>query len=249
MKILVAVKRALDYNLKPRIASDGKSVDLANMKMSMNPFDEIAVEEAVSLKEKNIATEITAVTIGEAKAQDILRSALARGADKAILVESDINPEPLVVAKTIKAIVERDGYDMVILGKQAIDNDCNQTGQMLSALLSWPQACFVSKLDVDGDIVTVDREVDGGIETVELHKPCVITTDLRLNEPRYLSPINIIKAKSKPLEKANLSDFGIDNTPRLELLNVEEPEARKAGIIVNNVAELVDKLQNDAKVL
>ena len=243
MKILVPVKRVLDYNLKPRVKADGSGVDLANVKLSMNPFDEIAVEEAVRLKEKGVATEVVAVSIGEAKAQETLRTALAMGADRAILVVHDGVAEPLAVAKMLKAISAEEQPGLVILGKQAIDDDSNQTGQMLAALLGWPQGTFASKVEVAGDTVNVTREVDGGLETVALKLPAIVTTDLRLNEPRYASLPNIMKAKSKPLASKTPADYGVDMTPRLTTLKVSEPPARKAGIKVKTVDELVAKLK------
>jgi len=243
MKILVPVKRVLDYNLKPRVKADGSGVDLANVKLSMNPFDEIAVEEAVRLKEKGVATEIIAVSIGEAKAQETLRTALAMGADRAILVVHDGVAEPLAVAKILKAIATEEQPGLVLLGKQAIDDDSNQTGQMLAALLGWPQGTFASKVDVAGDKVAVTREIDGGLETVSLKLPAIVTTDLRLNEPRYASLPNIMKAKSKPLAQKTPADYGVDMAPRLTTLKVSEPPARKAGIKVKSVDELVAKLK------
>ncbi|MBU0556626.1 MAG: electron transfer flavoprotein subunit beta/FixA family protein [Alphaproteobacteria bacterium] len=243
MKILVPVKRVLDYNLKPRVKADGSGVDLANVKLSMNPFDEIAVEEAIRLKEKGVATEIVAVSIGEAKSQETLRTALAMGADRAILVTHDGVAEPLAVAKLLKAIVDEEQPGLVILGKQAIDDDSNQTGQMLAALLGWAQGTFASKVEVEGETVNVTREVDGGLETVALKLPAIVTTDLRLNEPRYASLPNIMKAKSKPLAQKTPADYGVDMTPRIETLNVSEPPKRQAGIKVGSVDELVDKLK------
>ncbi|HEY1125480.1 MAG TPA: electron transfer flavoprotein subunit beta/FixA family protein [Sphingobium sp.] len=243
MKILVPVKRVLDYNLKPRVKADGSGVDLANVKLSMNPFDEIAVEEAVRLKEKGVGTEVIAVSIGEAKAQETLRTALAMGADRAILVQHDGVAEPLAVAKILKAIADEEQPRMVILGKQAIDDDYNQTGQMLAALLGWPQGTFASKVDVAGDKVAVTREIDGGLETVSLKLPAVVTTDLRLNEPRYASLPNIMKAKSKPLAQKTPADYSVDMTPRLTTLKVAEPPKRQAGIKVKSVDELVAKLK------
>lgn len=243
MKILVPVKRVLDYNLKPRVKADGSGVDLANVKLSMNPFDEIAVEEAVRLKEKGVATEVIAISIGEAKAQETLRTALAMGADRAILVVHEGVAEPLAVAKILKAIAAEEQPGMVILGKQAIDDDSNQTGQMLAALLGWPQGTFASKVEVAGDKVAVTREIDGGLETVSLKLPAIVTTDLRLNEPRYASLPNIMKAKSKPLAQKTPTDYGVDMTPRLMTLKVSEPAARKAGIKVKSVDELVAKLK------
>jgi electron transfer flavoprotein beta subunit len=246
MKVLVAVKRVIDYNVKPRVKMDGSGVDLANVKMSMNPFDEIAVEEAIRLMEKGVATEIVAVSIGPAKAQETLRTALAMGADRAILVQTpdDIGSEvePLAVAKILAKIAEEEQPGLVILGKQAIDDDNNATGQMLAALLGWPQGTFASKVDVS-DSVTVTREVDGGLETVKLKLPAVITTDLRLNEPRYASLPNIMKAKSKPFATKSPGDYGVDFARRLETLKVVEPAKRQAGIKVGSVDELVDRLK------
>jgi len=243
MKVLVPVKRVIDYNVKPRVKMDGTGVDLANVKMSMNPFDEIAVEEAIRLKEKGVATEIVAVSIGEQKAQETLRTALAMGADRAILVVSETEVEPLGVAKILKAIVDEEQPGLVILGKQAIDDDSNQTGQMLAALLNRPQGTFASKVEVDGDSVKVTREVDGGLETVNLKLPAIVTTDLRLNEPRYASLPNIMKAKSKPLAQKTPADYGVDVSPRLKTLKVAEPPKRTAGIKVADVDELVAKLK------
>jgi len=243
MKILVPVKRVIDYNVKPRVKSDGTGVDLANVKMSMNPFDEIAVEEAIRLKEKGVATEIVAVSVGPAKAQETLRTALAMGADRAILVQTDDEVEPLAVAKILKAIAEEEAPGLVILGKQAIDDDSNQTGQMLAALMGRPQGTFASEVTVDGDAVTVKREVDGGLETVKLALPAIVTTDLRLNEPRYASLPNIMKAKSKPLATKTPADYGVDTSPRLKTLKVAEPPVRSAGIKVPDVDTLVAKLK------
>ena len=243
MKVLVPVKRVIDYNVKPRVKMDGTGVDLANVKMSMNPFDEIAVEEAIRLKEKGVATEIVAVSIGEQKAQETLRTALAMGADRAILVVSDAEVEPLGVAKLLKAIVDEEQPGLVILGKQAIDDDSNQTGQMLAALLGRPQGTFASAVAVEGDSVKVTREVDGGLETVNLKLPAIVTTDLRLNEPRYASLPNIMKAKSKPLAQKTPADYGVDVSPRLKTLKVSEPPKRVAGIKVADVDELVAKLK------
>jgi len=243
MKVLVPVKRVLDYNVKPRVKADGTGIDLANVKMSMNPFDEIAVEEAIRLKEKGVVTEIVVVSIGEPKAQDTLRTALAMGADRAILVTSDTKVEPLGVAKLLKAIADEEQPGMVILGKQAIDDDNNQTGQMLAALTGWGQGTFASKVEVEGDFVTVTREVDGGAETEKLKLPAIVTTDLRLNEPRYASLPNIMKAKSKPLATKTAADFGVDVSPRLTTLKVVEPAKRSAGIKVADVDELVGKLK------
>ena len=243
MKLLVAVKRVIDYNVKPRVKMDGSGVDLANVKMSMNPFDEIAVEEAVRLKEKGAATEVVAVSIGPAKAQETLRTALAMGADRAILIQTDDSVEPLAVAKILKGVVEEEQPGLVILGKQAIDDDSNQTGQMLAALLGWPQGTFASKVEVAGSDVSVTREIDGGLETVKLATPAIVTTDLRLNEPRYASLPNIMKAKSKPLANKTPADYGVDTAPRLETLKVTEPAKRTAGVKVASVDELVAKLK------
>ena len=244
MKLLVAVKRVIDFNVKPRVKMDGSGVDLANVKMSMNPFDEIAVEEAIRLKEKGAASEIVAVSIGPAKAQETLRTALAMGADRAILVQTEEEVEPLAVAKILKGVAEEEQPGMIILGKQAIDDDSNQTGQMLAALLGWPQGTFASKVEVAGSDVNVTREVDGGLETVKLATPAVVTTDLRLNEPRYASLPNIMKAKSKPLAVKSPGDFGVDVAPRLETLKVVEPAKRQAGVKVGSVDELVAKLKS-----
>ena len=243
MKLLVAVKRVIDFNVKPRVKADGSGVDLANVKMSMNPFDEIAVEEAIRLKEKGVATEIVAVSIGPAKAQETLRTALAMGADRAILIQTDDEIEPLAVAKLLAKVAEEEEPGMVILGKQAIDDDSNQTGQMLAALLGWAQGTFASKVEVSGDHVEVTREVDGGLETVKLKLPAVVTTDLRLNEPRYASLPNIMKAKSKPLVQKTPADYGVDTAPRLTVLKVEEPAKRQAGVKVGSVDELIGKLK------
>ncbi|HEX4738283.1 MAG TPA: electron transfer flavoprotein subunit beta/FixA family protein [Allosphingosinicella sp.] len=243
MKLLVPVKRVIDYNVKPRVKADGTGVDLANVKMSMNPFDEIAVEEAIRLKEKGVATEIVAVSIGPAKAQETLRTALAMGADRAILVQTDDAVEPLAVAKILAAIAKEEQPGMVILGKQAIDDDSNQTGQMLAALLGWGQGTFASKVEVAGDDVNVTREVDGGLETVKLKLPAIVTTDLRLNEPRYASLPNIMKAKSKPLAQKTPADYGVDTAPRLQIVSVREPSKREAGIKVQSVDELIDRLR------
>jgi electron transfer flavoprotein beta subunit len=243
MKALVPVKRVIDYNVKPRVKMDGTGVDLANVKMSMNPFDEIAVEEAIRLKEKGVVTEIVVVSIGEQKAQETLRTGLAMGADRAILVVSETEVEPLGVAKILKAIVDEEQPGLVILGKQAIDDDSNQTGQMLAALLGRPQGTFASKVEVEGDSVKVTREVDGGLETVSLKLPAIVTTDLRLNEPRYASLPNIMKAKSKPLAQKTPADYGVDVSPRLKTLKVSEPPKRSAGIKVADVDELVAKLK------
>ncbi len=244
MKILVPVKRVIDYNVKPRVKADGTGVDLSNVKMSMNPFDEIAVEEAIRLKEAGKAEEIIAVSVGPAKAQETLRTALAMGADRAILVESDTEVEPLAVAKILKGIVEAENPGLVILGKQAIDDDSNQTGQMLAALLGRPQGTFASKVEIEGDSVSVTREVDGGLETVKLSLPAIVTTDLRLNEPRYASLPNIMKAKKKPLDTKSAADYGIDTAPRLKTLKVTEPAVRSAGIKVPDVDTLVAKLKD-----
>ncbi|MFC0684385.1 electron transfer flavoprotein subunit beta/FixA family protein [Novosphingobium clariflavum] len=243
MKILVPVKRVIDYNVKPRVKADGTGVDLANVKMSMNPFDEIAVEEAIRIKEAGKAEEIVAVSVGPAKAQDTLRTALAMGADRAILIETDAEIEPLAVAKILKAIVAEENPGLVILGKQAIDDDSNQTGQMLAALLGRPQGTFASKVEIDGDHVAVTREVDGGLETVKLALPAIVTTDLRLNEPRYASLPNIMKAKKKPLDVKTSADYGVDVAPRLKTLKVSEPPVRSAGVKVADVDALVAKLK------
>lgn len=243
MKILVPVKRVIDYNVKPRVKADGSGVDLSNVKMSMNPFDEIAVEEAIRLKEKGVATEVVAVSIGPAKAQETLRTALAMGADRAILVQTDDEVEPLAVAKILKAIASEEQPGLVVMGKQAIDDDSNQTGQMLAALLGWGQGTFASKVEVAGKRVNVTREVDGGLETVSLAIPAIVTTDLRLNEPRYASLPNIMKARSKPLATKAPADYGVDTAPRLKTLKVNEPPVRKAGIKVGSVDELVAKIK------
>lgn len=244
MKVLVPVKRVLDYNVKPRVKADGSGVDLANVKMSMNPFDEIAVEEAIRLKEKGTVTEIVAVSIGEAKAQETLRTALAMGADRAILVTAEDKVEPLGVAKILAKIVEEEQPSLVILGKQAIDDDNNQTGQMLAGLLGWGQATFASKIELTADAARVTREVDGGLETDSYKLPAIVTTDLRLNEPRYASLPNIMKAKSKPLAQRTAADYGVDVTPRIKTLKVTEPAKRQAGIKVADVDELVNKLKS-----
>ena len=249
MKILVPVKRVVDYNVKVRVKSDGSGVDIANVKMSMNPFDEIAVEEAVRLKEKGVVTEVIAVSCGVTQCQETLRTAMAIGADRAILVETTEELQPLAVAKLLKALVDKEQPSLVILGKQAIDDDANQTGQMLAALADLPQATFASKVEVDGDKVKVTREVDGGLETLALTLPAVITTDLRLNEPRYVTLPNIMKAKKKPLDTVTPADLGVDVAPRLKTLKVSEPPKRGAGIKVPDVATLVDKLRNEAKVI
>ncbi|MGO3343860.1 MAG: electron transfer flavoprotein subunit beta/FixA family protein [Marinomonas sp.] len=253
MKILVPVKRVIDYNVKARVKSDGTGVDLANVKMSINPFDEIAVEEAIRLKEKGVATEVVVVSIGVKQAQDTLRTALAMGADRAILivatddVQQDI--EPLAVAKLLKKVIEDETPDLVIAGKQAIDNDMNATGQMLSALLGWSQATFASTLEVENDIARVTREIDGGLQTIEVTLPSIITVDLRMNEPRFASLPNIMKAKRKPLETKTAEELSIDVTPRLTIVSTIEPEARKAGVILNSVDELLEKLKNEAEVI
>jgi electron transfer flavoprotein beta subunit len=249
LKIIVPVKRVVDFNVKVRVRADGTGVDTANVKMSMNPFDEIAVEEAVRLKEKGTATEIVAVSCGIAACQETLRTALALGADRAILVQTDVELEPLAVAKLLRAIVDRESPQLVILGKQAIDDDANQTGQMLAALLDWPQATFASKVDVVEGKASVKREVDGGLETVDVTLPAVVTTDLRLNEPRYATLPNIMKAKKKPLETLTPDALGVDVAPRLKTLRVIEPAKRKGGGRVADVKELVAKLRNEAKVL
>jgi electron transfer flavoprotein beta subunit len=243
MKILVPVKRVIDYNVKPRVKADGTGVDLANVKMSMNPFDEIAVEEAIRLKEKGAATEIVAVSVGPAKAQETLRTALAMGADRAILVETEEEVEPLAVAKILKAIADEEAPGLVILGKQSISDDSNQTGQMLAALMGRPQGTFANTVAVDGDAVVVKREVDGGLQTVKLALPAIVTTDLRLNEPRYASLPNIMKAKQKPLANKTAADYGVDLAPRLKTLKVAEPPVRQAGEKVADVAALVEKVK------
>jgi electron transfer flavoprotein beta subunit len=244
MKVLVPVKRVLDYNVKPRVKADGSGIDLANLKMSLNPFDEIAIEEAVRLKEKGTATEVVVVTIGVAKAEtDVLLTARAMGADRAILIQSDEEVEPLGVAKLLAKVVEEEAPGLVILGKQAIDDDSNQTGQMLAALLNWPQGTFASKVEAEGERVKVTREVDGGLETVDLKLPAIVTTDLRLNEPRYATLPNIMKAKSKPVAKKTVADYGIDVAPRIKTLKVAEPGKRQAGVKVGSVDELVERLK------
>jgi electron transfer flavoprotein beta subunit len=249
MKILVPVKRVVDYNVKIRVKADGSGVELANVKMSMNPFDEISVEEALRQKEAGKANEIVIVSIGPAKAEETIRTALAMGADRGILIETDDAVEPLAVAKLLKGVVEAEAPGLVILGKQAIDDDSNQTGQMLAALLGWGQATFASKLEIGDAAANVTREVDGGLQTVEVKLPAIVTTDLRLNEPRYASLPNIMKAKKKPLDKKAPADFGVDLTPRLKVIKTEEPGGRKAGIKVKSVAELVEKLKTEAGVL
>ena len=249
MKILVPVKRVVDYNVKIRVKPDGSGVELANVKMSMNPFDEIAVEEALRLKEAGKATEIICVSIGPAQASETIRTGLAMGADRGILVKSEAALEPLAVAKILKAVAEAEQPGLIILGKQAIDDDCNQTGQMLAALLGWPQGTFASKVAIEGEQIAVTREVDGGLQTVRLKMPAVITTDLRLNEPRYASLPNIMKAKKKPIDEKTPADYGVETKPRLEVLKTVEPARRKAGIKVTSVADLVGKLKNEAGVL
>ncbi len=249
MKVLVTVKRVVDYNVKVRVKSDGSGVDIANVKMSMNPFDEIAVEEATRLKEKGVATEVIAVSCGVTQCQETLRTAMAIGADRAILVDTAEELQPLAVAKLLKALVDKEQPQLVILGKQAIDDDCNQTGQMLAALLGWPQATFASKVDVADGKATVSREVDGGLETLSLTLPAIVTTDLRLNEPRYVTLPNIMKAKKKQLDTFKPEDLGVDVKPRIKTLKVSEPPKRGAGIKVPDVATLVDKLKNEAKVI
>ncbi|GAA5074029.1 electron transfer flavoprotein subunit beta/FixA family protein [Roseibacterium beibuensis] len=253
MKVLVPVKRVIDYNVKVRVKADGSGVDLANVKMSMNPFDEIAVEEAIRLKEAGKADEVVAVSIGVKQAQETLRTALAMGADRAILVVAadDVHQdiEPLAVAKILKAVVDEEQPGLVLAGKQAIDNDMNATGQMLSALLGWSQATFASGIEIDGDTAKVTREVDGGLQTIAVKMPAIVTVDLRLNEPRYASLPNIMKAKKKPLDEKTAADYGVDTAPRLEVLKTSEPEERKAGIIVGSVDELVEKLKTEAGVI
>jgi electron transfer flavoprotein beta subunit len=249
MKVLVPVKRVVDYNVKVRVKSDGSGVDIANVKMSMNPFDEIAVEEAMRLKEGGKATEVVAVSCGVTQCQETLRTAMAIGADRGILLETDAELQPLAVAKLLKAIADKEQPQLIILGKQAIDDDCNQTGQMLAALLGWPQATFASKMVIEGDKAIVTREVDGGLETVSLSLPAIVTTDLRLNEPRYVTLPNIMKAKKKQLDNFKPEDLGVDVKPRIKTLKVSEPPKRGAGVKVADVAALVDKLKNEAKVL
>ncbi len=249
MKVLVPVKRVVDFNVKIRVKTDQSGVELANVKMSMNPFCEIAVEEAVRLRESGAVTEVIAVSVGPLQSQETLRTALAMGADRAILVQTDVSAEPLAVAKILRALVQKEAPELVILGKQSIDGDNNQTGQMLAALLGWGQATFASEMAKDGDKMTVTREIDGGLETLSLKLPCVVTADLRLNEPRYASLPNIMKAKQKPLATTTPADLGVDVTPRVVTLKVAEPAKRKAGIKVKDVAELVDKLKNEAKVI
>lgn len=249
MKILVPVKRVVDYNVQIRVKPDGSGVELTNVKMSMNPFDEISVEEAIRLKEAGTAEEIVAVSIGPQQSQETLRTALAMGADRAILIKTDDEVEPLAVAKILKAVVEEENPDLVILGKQAIDDDSNQTGQMLAALLGWSQATFASKLEINGTEAAVTREIDGGLQTISVKMPSIITTDLRLNEPRYASLPNIMKAKKKPLDEKAPADYGVDITPRLTVIETVEPAKREAGVIVGSVTELVDKLKNEASVI
>ncbi len=249
MKVLVAVKRVVDFNVKVRVKADGTGVDTANVKFSMNPFDEIAVEEALRLKEGGKATEVVAVSLGVAQCQETIRTALAMGADRGIHVQTDEELQPLAVAKLLKAVIDKEAPQLVILGKQAIDDDSNQTGQMLAALLGWSQGTFASKLVINGDRADVTREIDGGLETVNLALPAVVTTDLRLNEPRYASLPNIMKARKKPIDTTTPADLGVDVKPRLILVKVEEPAKRKSGVKVKTVAELVDKLKNEAKVI
>ncbi|MEI7710445.1 MAG: electron transfer flavoprotein subunit beta/FixA family protein [Rhodospirillales bacterium] len=249
MKILVPVKRVVDYNVKVRVKTDGSGIETAGVKMSMNPFDEIAVEEAVRLKEKGVATEIVAISMGVAQCAETIRTALAMGADRGILVETDAELQPLAVAKLLKAIADAEQPGMIVLGKQAIDDDMSATGQMLAALLGWSQGTFASKLTVEGETLTVTREVDGGLETVALKLPSIVTTDLRLNEPRYASLPNIMKARKKPIDNKKPADYGVDPTPRLTTIRVDEPPSRKAGVKVGSVAELVSKLRNEAKVI
>jgi electron transfer flavoprotein beta subunit len=249
MKVLVPVKRVVDYNVKIRVKPDGSGVELANVKMSMNPFDEIAVEEPLRLREAGTATEVIAVSIGPAKSEETIRTALAMGADRGVLIETDELVEPLAVAKILKSVAESEGADLVIAGKQAIDDDAGQTGQMLAALLGWSQATYASEIKINGDTAEVSREVDGGMQVVSLKMPMVVTTDLRLNEPRYASLPNIMKAKKKPVDKKTVADTGVDIAPRLEVVTTEEPEARKAGVVLSSVSELVDKLKNEAGVI
>lgn len=249
MKVLVPVKRVVDYNVKIRVKADGTGVELANVKMSMNPFDEIAIEEALRLREAGTVEEVIAVSIGPAQASETIRTALAMGADRGILVKTDGPVEPLAVAKILKGVVDAEAPGLVILGKQAIDDDANQTGQMLAALLGWPQGTFASKIEIGDGSMTVIREVDGGLQTIKLNMPAIVTTDLRLNEPRYASLPNIMKAKKKPIDDKTPDDYGVDITPRLEIVKTTEPPGRKAGVKVENVAELVDKLKNEAGVI
>ena len=249
MKVLVPVKRVIDYNVKIRVKADQTGVETANVKMSMNPFDEIAVEEAVRLQEAGTATEVIAVSIGPQQCQETIRTALAMGADRGILIQTDDEVQPLAVAKLLKAVVDKESPDLVILGKQAIDDDSNQTGQMLAALLGWSQATFASNIELNGDSANITREVDGGLETVKVSMPCIVTTDLRLNEPRYASLPNIMKAKKKPIDQMAPADLSVDIAPRLTTLKVVEPTKREAGVMVEDVAQLVNKLQNEAKVI
>jgi len=249
MKVLVPVKRVIDYNVKIRVKADQTGVETANVKMSMNPFDEIAVEEAVRLQEAGTATEVIAVSIGPQQCQETIRTALAMGADRGILIQTDDEVQPLAVAKLLKAVVDKESPDLVILGKQAIDDDSNQTGQMLAALLGWSQATFASNIELNGDSANITREVDGGLETVKVSMPCIVTTDLRLNEPRYASLPNIMKAKKKPIDQMAPADLSVDVAPRLTTLKVVEPPKREAGVMVEDVAQLVDKLKNEAKVI
>jgi electron transfer flavoprotein beta subunit len=249
MKVLVPVKRVIDYNVKIRVKSDQTGVETANVKMSMNPFDEIAVEEAIRLHEAGNASEVVAVSIGPQQCQETIRTALAMGADRGILVQTDDEVQPLAVAKLLKAIVDKEAPELVILGKQAIDDDSNQTGQMLAALLGWSQATFASKIELNGGEANVTREIDGGLETLKVKMPCIVTTDLRLNEPRYASLPNIMKAKKKPIDQMTPADLGVDIAPRLTTLKVVEPPKRDAGVRVEDIAQLVDKLKNEAKVI
>jgi electron transfer flavoprotein beta subunit len=249
MKILVPVKRVVDFNVKVRVKADQTGVELANVKMSMNPFDEIAVEEALKLKEAGKATEVIVVSAGTPASQETLRTAMAMGADRAILIETDAELQPLAIAKLLRAVAVKEGAGLVILGKQAIDDDANQTGQMLAALLDWPQATFASKVEIGEGVAKVTREIDGGLETIEVTLPAIVTTDLRLNTPRYATLPNIMKAKKKPLDVVKPADLGVDPAPRLKTLKVVEPGKRKGGVIVKDVAELVDKLKNEAKVI
>ncbi len=249
MKLLVPVKRVVDYNVKVRVKADGSGVETAGVKMSMNPFDEIAVEEAVRLKEKGIATEIVAVSMGVAACAETIRTALAMGADRGVLVETDVELQPLAVAKLLKALADKEQPGLIIMGKQAIDDDMNATGQMLAALLGWPQGTFASRVAIEGEKLVVTREIDGGLETLELNMPCIVTTDLRLNEPRYASLPNIMKARKKPIETTKPADLGVDPAPRLRLVKVAEPPRRSAGVKVGSVAELVQKLRTEAKVI
>lgn len=249
MKVLVPVKRVVDHNVKVRVKSDQTGVDIANVKMSMNPFDEIAVEEAIRLKEKGVATEVVAVSCGEKPCQETLRTAMAIGADRSVQVETDADLQPLAVAKLLKAVVDKEQPQLVILGKQAIDDDANQTGQMLAALLDWPQATFASQIEIDGTTLKVTREVDGGLETLSMSLPAVVTTDLRLNEPRYVTLPNIMKAKKKTIDVLSPDELGVDVTPRIQTLKVTEPAPRASGEIVADVATLIDKLKNEAKVI